>query len=583
MMKRHTTSTLLVALALLLVAPVITARSKKGNIANALADKRKAEYILLNAQRAKNDNNGEAYFDLLNYAYNADTTNTTAAFYLGFNLITMEGATFQDAMRALPLIKKHYLKSPDDRHETTLYGDLCSMLGRNDEAIEALEKLDSIIPNDENIQNRLAEAYKRVGDYRKAILTYDTIEALHDKSLSTTTNKSACYFALGDTTGAISVMHSLLDEAPNNVLYNISMAGVMSLAQMNDSAIYYLDRAVASEPDNGLAYMTRAQFYLSHGDSARYDEEVYKALQTENLDVEAKVDVLNLYIRELLSGNDSTERINKLLDVLVEQHPHEVTIRKIYSEYLVFRNNYKGAVEQLGYALDVNPTDADSWRRLMLINMMDENFPAAIAAAEKALTYNPDSLDLYRYIAPSYYQMKEYDKALATYDMALERVDSLDLELRSDLIGGKADVYFSLGDTLKAFETYEEALDIFPANTGVMNNYAYYLSLSDRDLDKAERMAAMAVKYNPDNATYLDTYAWVFFKKHDYNMALTYIKAAIDNDDSGMSEIFEHYGDILFMMGEPEQAVEQWKKALEAAPDNELLQRKVKHRTYFYQ
>ena len=378
-------------------------------------------------------------------------------------------------------------------------------------------------------------------------------------------------------------MHSLLDEAPNNVLYNISMAGVMSLAQMNDSAIYYLDRAVASEPDNGLAYMTRAQFYLSHGDSARYDEEVYKALQTENLDVEAKVDVLNLYIRELLSGNDSTERINKLLDVLVEQHPHEVTIRKIYSEYLVFRNNYKGAVEQLGYALDVNPTDADSWRRLMLINMMDENFPAAIAAAEKALTYNPDSLDLYRYIAPSYYQMKEYDKALATYDMALERVDSLDLELRSDLIGGKADVYFSLGDTLKAFETYEEALDIFPANTGVMNNYAYYLSLSDRDLDKAERMAAMAVKYNPDNATYLDTYAWVFFKKHDYNMALTYIKAAIDNDDSGMSEIFEHYGDILFMMGEPEQAVEQWKKALEAAPDNELLQRKVKHRTYFYQ
>ena len=583
MMKRHTTSTLLVALALLLVAPVITARSKKGNIANALADKRKAEYILLNAQRAKNDDNGEAYFDLLNYAYNVDTTNTTAAFYLGFNLITMEGSTFQDAMRALPLIKKHYLESPGDRHETTLYGDLCSMLGRNDEAIEALEKLDSIIPNDENIQNRLAEAYKRVGDYRKAILTYDTIEALHDKSLSTTTNKSACYFALGDTTGAISVMHSLLDEAPNNVLYNISMAGVMSLAQMNDSAIYYLDRAVVSEPDNGLAYMTRAQFYLSHGDSARYDEEVYKALQTENLDVEAKVDVLNLYIRELLSGNDSTERINKLLDVLVEQHPHEVTIRKIYSEYLVFRNNYKGAVEQLGYALDVNPTDADSWRRLMLINMMDENFPAAIAAAEKALTYNPDSLDLYRYIAPSYYQMKEYDKALATYDMALERVDSLDLELRSDLIGGKADVYFSLGDTLKAFETYEEALDIFPANTGVMNNYAYYLSLSDRDLDKAERMAAMAVKYNPDNATYLDTYAWVFFKKHDYNMALTYIKAAIDNDDSGMSDIFEHYGDILFMMGEPEQAVEQWKKALEAAPDNELLQRKVKHRTYFYQ
>jgi len=217
----------------------------------------------------------------------------------------------------------------------------------------------------------------------------------------------------------------------------------------------------------------------------------------------------------------------------------------------------------------------------MLINMMDENFPAAIAAAQKALEYNPDDLELYRYIAPSYYQMKEYDKALATYDKALSLADSTDVEAISDLIGGKGDVYFEMGDTVRAFETYDQSLAVYPGNTSIMNNYAYFLSLCGKDLDKAERMAGMAVKQNPDNATFLDTYAWVYFVKKDYDMALLYIKSAVDKDTSGSPDLLEHYGDILFFNGELDQALEQWQRALEADPDNELLQRKVKFKTYF--
>jgi len=212
---------------------------------------------------------------------------------------------------------------------------------------------------------------------------------------------------------------------------------------------------------------------------------------------------------------------------------------------------------------------------------MDENFPAAIRAAERALEYNPESLDLYSYIAPSYYQMKEYDKALQTYDKALTLVDSADVETRSDLIGGKGDVYFDMGDTLRAFHTYEEALALYPGNVGIMNNYAYFLALSGVELDKAERMSAMAVKQDPDNATYIDTYAWVFFVKGDYPMALMYIKSAVDKDTDGSSDLLDHYGDILFFNGDKDQAVEKWKLALDLDPSNELLQRKVRDKTYY--
>ena len=86
----------------------------------------------------------------------------------------------------------------------------------------------------------------------------------------------------------------------------------------------------------------------------------------------------------------------------------------------------------------------------------------------------------------------------------------------------------------------------------------------------------------PDNATFLDTYAWVFFKKGDYKLALIYIEHALSNDKGSNAEVLEHYGDILFMNGEPERAVEQWQKALELDPERELLKRKVDNKTYFY-
>ena len=171
--------------------------------------------------------------------------------------------------------------------------------------------------------------------------------------------------------------------------------------------------------------------------------------------------------------------------------------------------------------------------------------------------------------------MKQYDKALDTYRIAIEKTDSLDVETLSDLYCGMGDAYFEKGDTATAFASYEKSLQLNPFNSGTMNNYAYFLSLTDKELDKTERMAATAVKMNPENGTFIDTYAWVFYKKKDYPMALLYIKSAIEHSDEPRADLYDHYGDILEATGEHEQAVEQWKKALALDSDNDEIKRKI--------
>ena len=574
-MKRHIA---IIAIALLALT-AIAGKKETDKKSVSLADKRKAEYIFVEAQKQKLNNNYDAFYDLLAYAHEIDPDNTAISFYMGMCLLRMNNTTKERCDQGLALMKTHFDAQPEDLYETTFYSDANMQLGHPEEALRALKVLNEYNPNRLELQVRLAEAYSQSGDYVQSNATYDSIAAIFGNAIQITSSKIENFIAMNDSAGALREMRVLLATAPQNDTYNLGMSGLFQHYGMNDSALYYLDRAQEYAPDNGLIYLTRAQYYNQIGDSAGYEQQIYNALTAEQLDVDTKLGVLLSYIRERLSQEDTTQRIDNLFSVLIQQHPHEAKIHQLYSEYLYAKKDTKGAIEQLSYSLDVNPTDADGWRNMMILNMMDDNYAEAIKASEKALEYNPENLDLYGYVAGCYHQMKEYEKAIATYKKILSLTDSTDYERQSELITGMGDTYSELQDTVKAFECYERALELDPANSSALNNYAYFLAQRGENLDRAERMAALAVKEDPDNANFIDTYAWVFFAKKDYKMALLYIKSAVEKSED--QHFFEHYGDILWFSDEKEAAVEQWSKALEMDPDNELLQRKVKDKTYY--
>ncbi|MBR7013101.1 MAG: tetratricopeptide repeat protein [Muribaculaceae bacterium] len=574
-MKRH-----LAIIAIILLALSAVAGKKETALRTIPAeDQRKAEYIFLEAQAQKLKGNLDAFYDLTSYAHKLDPENTSISFYMGMCLLKMNNTNKQLCEKGLALMKAHFEAQPADLYETTFYSDANMQLGHPEEALRAIKLLNEYNPNRLELQVRLAEAYSQSGDYAQSNVTYDSITAIFGDNIRITSSKIDNYMAMNDSAGALKEMRGLLNKAPQNDTYNIAMSSLFQHYGMNDSALYYLDRAQEYAPDNGFIYLARAEYYNMAGDSAAYEQQIYNALTAEQLDVDTKLGVLLGYIREQLAKEDTTQRINNLFTALIQQHPHEAKIHQLYSEYFYTKKDLKGAIEQLSYSLDVNPTDADGWRNMVILNMMDDNYADAVKASEKALVYNPDNLDLLGYVAGCYHQMKEYDKAIETYERTIALTDSANVEKLSDLITGMGDTYSEMNDTAKTIECYERALQLNPINSGALNNYAYYLAQRAEDLDRAERMAALAIKDEPDNANFIDTYAWVFFAKKDYKMALLYIKSAIEKDDD--NHLVEHYGDILWFNDEKEAAVEQWSKALEQDPDNELLQRKVKDKTYY--
>lgn len=66
-------------------------------------------------------------------------------------------------------------------------------------------------------------------------------------------------------------------------------------------------------------------------------------------------------------------------------------------------------------------------------------------------------------------------------------------------------------DMKQCYKAYDHSLRYDPDNAMVLNNYAYFLSLEGRELEKALTMSSRAIALTDNNPTYLDTHAWVLF------------------------------------------------------------------------
>jgi predicted Zn-dependent protease len=149
----------------LLALSAIAGKKETTDHVVSLADQRKAEYIFMEAQKQKLNDNYDAFYELLAHAHEIDPGNTAISYYMGMCLLRMNNTTKELCEKGLALMKEHFEAQPEDLYETTFYSDANMHLGHPDEALRAIKLLNERNPNRLELQMRLAEAYSRSGDF----------------------------------------------------------------------------------------------------------------------------------------------------------------------------------------------------------------------------------------------------------------------------------------------------------------------------------------------------------------------------------------------------------------------------------
>ena len=538
---------------------------------------RKYDYFFLEAMRLKEKKDYASAFGLLQHCLDIHP-NAASALY--------EVSQYYMFLRQVPqgqeALEKAVANAPDNYWYSQGLASLYQQQNELDKAITLLEQMVVRFPAKEDPLFNLLDLYGRQEKYDKVISTLNRLEKHMGKNEQLSMEKFRIYLQMKDDKKAFQEIESLVQEYPMDMRYQVILGDVYLQNGKKQEAYDVYQKVLAAEPDNPMAIFSMASYYKQTGQEELYQQQLDTLLLNKKVTPDTKVGVMRQMIVENEQADKDSTQIIALFDRIMKQEQDDPQIPMLYAQYLLSKNMEAESVPVLEQVVDLDPTNNAA--RMMLIGaaVKKEDYKQIIKVCEPGIEATPDALEFYYYLAVAYNQAEKPDSVISICKRALEhKTADGKKEIVSEFYSILGDMYHTQKQMKEAYAAYDSALVYNPSNIGALNNYAYYLSVERRDLDKAEEMSYKTVKAEPNNATYLDTYAWILFEKGNYAEARIYIDNAMKSEGGDKSDVIvEHCGDIYYMTGDVDGALTYWKKALEMGSESKTLKQKIEKKKY---
>jgi tetratricopeptide (TPR) repeat protein/transglutaminase-like putative cysteine protease len=233
--------------------------------------------------------------------------------------------------------------------------------------------------------------------------------------------------------------------------------------------------------------------------------------------------------------------------------------------YMGMREN-DDAITALNKQIEINPYDEFAYNALGHAYWQERKYGNAVTAFNKQIEINPLDKFAHAGLGAMYSEWHKYAEAAPE----LEKAASLTPD-NPELQVSLGDAYLNLGQDDKALATFDHAVEI-SATPLVWNNIAYQLSLKNSHLDRAQQYAESAVSATtaalrnvsldrltpqdlplvPSLIAYWDTLGWVYFSENNLDKAEKYVGAAWQLGQHG--EVGDHLGQIYEKQGKKDLA-----------------------------
>ncbi len=493
--------------------------------------------------------------------------------------------------------RKAYLSDTTNRWYAAIYAQSLVIAGRHDEAIPLYQRLMKIDRQNPDYYRILALIYQQRQQPFSALAILDSADMRFGKIAYLANMKRHILLSTGQIDRAIDEAKQIVDAAPYEQSNVLSLGETYAAAGRDSLARITLEQALRMDSTNIDALTIYADFCSSKRDMHTYLKTLRTLYAQEGFPLERKIELFNRLTQDRKFYTEHFYALGAMASTLIMYNPDHKGVIDLYANHLI-------AGGQLDLALD-----------LFKRHLQDEppvmDYYMAVVDIEEYLG-RTDSMDYYlarsmeRFPNDAVFQIRKANRqyikgdlhgAIATFDEALgfAKNDTV----RGELWGYIGDAYHAIADrarlkklkadTVKAYpvrlsekaamkrcyEAYDNALKLWSDNVLVLNNYAYFLSVQNEDLERALEMSKRATTLEQNNSTYIDTYAWILYMMGRLDEARTQMRQALSLDRSGSAELPLHYGDILYAMGEKFMAETYWRRALEAGADPKRIEQRM--------
>jgi len=559
----------------------------------------KGDYILLAGMQQDVEGHIAESYELYKRAYETDPGNKEAGYRYGlYSLLSGDSAMIAQGFE---LMRDYMEAHPLQYDENIQYAELCARRSDHAEAYRILKRLHEGYPDYTNILYALAQTSLYIDKGDSALYYLKQAETIDGAAPEYIPLIVAAYMQENDTAGLVQEADVRVEENPGEPAYHLLRALLAHSFGDADSARAYYKRTEELFPNNWNVKRALISYYDETGDSVASKAAMYGAMLSDDVDFEDKVETFSDYVYPMLMKGNVSAEADTLLRALLDQYPYEADLRSMAAQYYAAQGKLAQACDQIEIAVDMNPDNIPFRSQQVQYLTGAERYADAIKAYESTPEHEGTYPMLEIMAASAYRGTGDYDRGICVVDslladitdhMPIDRINADNLshfnlsetDMVAEILGERGTMLYMGGRAEEGARSFDQALGLSSDSVMLANNYAYFMAVYGGDLERAASLSKIAIEAEPDNPVYLDTYAYILFRRGEYAEACGYMEKALslsEQDPESLSaEYYEHYGDILSKLGRTDKALDMWRKALEMDPARTILNDKLKLKKY---
>lgn len=550
------------------------------------ATEKKAEYtldsnqfqnlnIFLEAMRLKSLGKSIEALNLFDYQTTIDPKNA-ASYFEAANL----ELDLQNVNSAINKSKKAYELDKSNKHYSEFYLNLLTKAGKIEEAIKVMEDIIKSGKADDITKMQYAYLLSMNGNSKKALSILNSFESNGDYNEAIAYEKIKIYINQKDYTNAEIEFKKMIQTNPGDSRFLGNLAEFYLKTSKLDEADKVFNDILRTEPNNVNALLYKVQYYQLKKDDLNYRKTIESLVSNKDLTLDTKISLLT---DKFAAGSklDSAEKLFLILigEKLVAQYPDESRSFQVLGDMQYIDLNFEKARANYLKSLSLKNTDINVWQNLFYTLTSLKKFQELADSTYAALDLFPANGAVYFYNGLANSQLEKHELAEKSFRRGIKFVGE-NKTMEGQLYSSLGDTYHKLKNNEESDKYFEMAIKLDADNAYTLNNFAYYLSLRKDKLDYARTMSKKSLEIDKENASFLDTYAWICFQLEKFEDAKFYQEQAILHGKEDMTTIYEHYGDILIKLNDVDNALKYWNKSKELGSKNKSLLRKISTKQY---
>lgn len=453
--------------------------------------------------------------------------------------------------------------------------DAMRMSGKAEACVPVYEELQKAYPHNMEYVVGEIQVLEELGKFKEALKVVRKLKSVESMARWAVIREKEIYNGLKEWEKGAEVMEKWLGDHQDDFEIRGILAETYSENGDREKARNQYLILKQKNPENPAVHFSYGQFLFHEGKKEEALVEFVKGFRSPDVNPMIKIEIVKEFIGDQKEKDKLEPEVVSLIETLYESDKGDPGVDALYANYLYAESKVAEAEPIYNRVVKSDPDNFIAWQNLLFINNERNDFERMWELSDSALLYFPGQAILYLFKGIAAIGKKDYTEALNALKKGLT-IPGQNPEVTKQFYITIAEAWYKTGEKEEAFKSFEQLLVLDPENAIVLNNYAYYLSLEDRELDKALAMIEKCIGVEKENPTYLDTYAWVLFKRKDYKKALDAIEKVMKLEQDHSGEVIEHFGDILYMNGRTEEAKNAWLEAEKKEGSSAAIAEKIR-------